>query len=61
MKTENRIIQALLIFSITLIVGVIVSLLWNILIDKSGAIIDWKTSFMFAIMFAVIFPVARQK
>ncbi len=61
MKSQNLIIQILLTFAITLITAVIVTLLWNFLIEKAGALIDWKTSFIMAIIIGITLPITRRK
>ena len=44
------------VFSITLLVCMGVTFLWS-LIFHGVAIIDWETSFRFAIVFGIIFPI----
>ena len=44
------------VFVITLFVNIVVTFLWN-LVFHGVAIIDWETSFRFAILFGIIFPV----
>jgi hypothetical protein len=60
MKTK-LITQILITFAITLVTAGIVTLLWNLLIEKSGALIDWKTSFVMAIIIGIAVPLARTK
>ena len=43
-------------FSITLIVSIGVTYLWS-LIFYDVATIDWETSFRFAIIFGIVFPI----
>jgi hypothetical protein len=59
MKTNGILLSVLLTFVLTFIVTVIVTLLWNLLIEKTGAIVDWKTSFLFAIILGLVIPVVR--
>ena len=61
MKKQGLIIQILLTFVITLVTAIIVTLLWNLLIDKTGAIVDWKTSFLLAIIIGIALPVVKAK
>lgn len=61
MKTQNLFVQMLLTFAITLVTAAIVTLLWNLLIDKAGAAIDWKTSFLFAIVMGIALPVVKKQ
>jgi len=53
--------QILITFAITLVTAGIVTLLWNLLIEKAGSIIDWKTSFIMAIIIGIAVPIARIK
>ena len=61
MKTQNLLIQMLITFVITLVTAIVVTLLWNLLIEKTGAIVDWKTSFLFAIIFGITIPLVKAK
>jgi hypothetical protein len=61
MKKQGLIIQILLTFVITLVTAIIVTLLWNLIIDKTGAIVDWKTSFLLAIIIGIALPVVKAK
>lgn len=61
MNNQNLIIQILLTFAITLITAIVVTLLWNLLIDKTGMEVDWKTSFVLAIIIGITIPVTRRK
>lgn len=51
--------QILITFAITLVTAGIVTLLWNLLIEKAGAVIDWKTSFIMAIIIGIAIPLAK--
>jgi len=51
----------LITFTLTLVVTGIVTLLWNLIIDNSGANIDWKTSFIMAIILSIVLPFSRLK
>ena len=44
------------VFAITLLVTIGVTLLWS-LVFHGVAIIDWETSFRFAIILGIIFPI----
>ncbi len=61
MKTKKLITQILLTFAITLVTAGIVTLLWNLVIDKAGIVIDWKTSFVLAIIIGIVIPLSRTK
>jgi len=47
-------------FAIVLLVNVIVTFLFSLIIHDSG-VIDWETSFRFAIMFGIILTWIRQR
>ena len=59
MKTKGLLLSVLLTFVLTFITTVIVTMLWNLLIEKTGAIVDWKTSFVFAITIGLVIPIVR--
>ncbi|MBN2244951.1 MAG: hypothetical protein JW755_03810 [Candidatus Aminicenantes bacterium] len=59
MHRQGWIMEFLVIFFITLVVAVIVTLLWN-LIAHGNAIIDWASSFRFAIIFGIVLPLANR-
>jgi hypothetical protein len=61
MKPQNLIIQILVTFIITLVTAIVVTLFWNLLIEKTGAIVDWKISFLFAIIFGITIPLVKAK
>jgi len=48
------------IFIIVFIVTLVVTYLWTLIIHNSG-LIDWETSFRFAIIFGVIFGLTEIK
>lgn len=59
MKIKGLLFDILLTFVLTLVATGIVTLLWNLLIEKTGAIVDWKTSFIFAIIIGLVIPISR--
>ncbi len=61
MRNKGLIISILLTFALTFITTVVVTLLWNLLIEKSGAVVDWKTSFLFAIIIGLVIPIVRSR
>jgi len=61
MKTKGLLIQMLITFVITLVTAIIVTLLWNLLIEKTGAIVDWKTSIILAIIMGIALPFTKSK
>ncbi len=54
MNIKKLLIDFITVFAVTLIVSVIVTLLWN-LIFHGASTIDWESSFLFAILFGIIF------
>jgi len=54
MKIKKLLVDFATVFSVSLIVCVIVTLLWN-LIGHGASTIDWETSFRSAITFGIIF------
>jgi len=59
MKTKGLLLSVILTFVLTFITTVIVTMLWNLFIEKTGAIVDWKTSFVFAITIGLVIPITR--
>lgn len=55
MNIKRYLVDFAIVFAVTLVVCVIVSLLWN-LIFHGATTIDWETSFRFAILFGILFP-----
>lgn len=47
-------------FVVTLAIAVLITLLWSILIDKTDAVIDWKTSFTLALILGLTIPIAQK-
>lgn len=54
MNIKEVLIGFVTTFAVTLVVTVIVTYLWN-LIFHGAALIDWGTSFRFAIIFGIVF------
>jgi len=59
MKTKKIVFQILITFVLALFTAIFVTLFWNLLIENKGAIIDWKTSFMLAIIIGTTIPIVR--
>lgn len=59
MKNKRLILSILLTFAITFVTTSLVTLLWDLLIEKSGAVVDWKTSFLFAIIMGLVIPIVK--
>ena len=55
MNIKRLLVDVLTVFSVSLVVTSIVTLLWNLIVHKAGTI-DWETSFRFAILFGIIMP-----
>ncbi|MGB8646130.1 MAG: hypothetical protein WCF84_12895 [Anaerolineae bacterium] len=55
MNIKKLLVDFVTVFAVTLIVSIIVTWLWNIIVH-GASIIDWETSFRFAILFGIIFP-----
>jgi hypothetical protein len=55
MNIKRLLVDVLTVFSVSLVVLVVVTLLWNLIFHKESTI-DWETSFRFAIVFGIIMP-----
>ena len=55
MNLKSLLLDSLTVFSVTLILSVIVTLLWNLIAHGAGTP-DWETSFRFAILPGIILP-----
>ena len=56
MNIKRLLVNSVTVFTVTLIVSVFVSLLWDIIVH-GGSTIDWETSFRFAMIFGIILPI----
>lgn len=61
MKTKSIFLRVIITFFLALVTSSVFTLLWNLIIEKTGAIIDWKTSFMLAIIIGIVVPVSQRK
>ncbi len=61
MQTKRFLRDMIFMIAITFITAVIVTLLWNLLIDKIGPVVDWRTTIILSIIIGVIVPIARKK
>ncbi len=59
MKTKGLLYYVILVFVLAFMTTVVVTTLWNLLIEKQGAVVDWKTSFLLAIILSLVIPVVR--
>ena len=48
------------VFAISLLVTLAITFLWN-LVFHGAAIVDWETSFRFAILLGLILPIANSR
>jgi hypothetical protein len=55
MNVKRLLVDALTVFSVTLVVCIIVTVLGNLIVHKAGTI-DWETSFRFAIVLGIMLP-----
>jgi hypothetical protein len=55
MSIKRPLVDGVIVFSVSLVVLVVVTWLWNLVFHKASSP-DWETSFRFAIVFAVILP-----
>ncbi|MBI5943321.1 MAG: hypothetical protein HY864_03035 [Chloroflexi bacterium] len=53
MNIKKLVIEFVTVFAVTLVTVMLVAFLWN-LIGHGESIIDWETSFRFAVIFGVI-------
>jgi hypothetical protein len=58
---KDLLVQISITFAITLTAAMITTLLWSLLIERTGAVVDWKTSFVLAIIIGVGVPLSRIK
>jgi len=61
MKTRRILLNVIITFAITLVISCIVTLLWNLIIEKTGAVVDWKTSFRLALIIGIVIPIAGDR
>jgi hypothetical protein len=55
MNIRKRVVGFVTAFAVVLIVSALVTLLWNLIAHGTSSI-DWETSFRFAAIFGIIFP-----
>jgi len=60
MNIKKYAINFTIIFTIALVVNIIVSFLYSLIVHGSG-VIDWETSFRFAIVLGIVLPWIRQR
>jgi hypothetical protein len=55
MNIKRILADIVTVFSVSLVVSVVVSLLWNLIVHGAGTV-DWETSIRFAILLGIIVP-----
>jgi hypothetical protein len=60
MNLKKLVIEFGTVFAITLVTAAIVTFLWN-LIGHGESIVDWETSFRFAIVLAIVLTWAKSR
>lgn len=55
MNVKRLLVDALAVFSVSLVVSIIVTLLWNLIVHHASTV-DWEASFRIAILFGIIVP-----
>jgi hypothetical protein len=61
MKIKDFIKRFLLIFGVTLIVNILITIFWDYFVKGIGWVIDWETSLRFALLFAIVIPLTQIK
>ena len=55
MSIRRVVVDAAIVFSVTLVTSMVVSVLWNVIAHKTTTI-DWETSVRFAVVLGIIVP-----
>ncbi|MDP4208134.1 MAG: hypothetical protein Q8928_04885 [Bacteroidota bacterium] len=61
MKITKFILNLLIVFAVTLVSACLVTLLWNLYIDNTGAVVDWKVAFTLALTMSLIISLERMR
>jgi hypothetical protein len=61
MKPKEFMAKFIVTFGVAFIVNIVISICWNYFIKGEKWVIDWETSFRFAILFAIIIPLTQIK
>ena len=59
MKFRDLVLRFLKTFAVVLVVTALVTLCWNHFVKGNVALIDWETSFRFALVFAIVIPITQ--
>ena len=60
MKIKSILLHVMITFFLALATSSVFTLLWNLIIEKKGAFVDWKTCFMLAVIVGIVVPVAQK-
>jgi hypothetical protein len=60
MNIKKLVVEFVTVFSVALVITAIVTFLWNI-IGHGASVVDWETSFRFAVIFGVILTWAKSR
>jgi hypothetical protein len=60
MNIKRSLVDFAVFFAVTLVVTVVVTFLWNLFVH-GAPLVDWETSFRFAIIFGVVLPLAKAR
>jgi hypothetical protein len=60
MNIKKLLVDSVTVFVVALIVTVVVTFLWNLILHGSR-VVDWETSFRFAILFGLLLPWAETR
>ncbi len=55
MSIRRSVVDAVIVFCVTLVISMVVSVLWNVIAHRPPTI-DWETSVRFAIVLAILVP-----
>jgi len=55
MNIKRLLVEIVTVFTVTLILSALVTLLWNLILHGASTV-DWEASFRFAILFGIILP-----
>jgi hypothetical protein len=56
LKIKLFFLEFIKVFLITLIIAILVTYLWNLIVNSS-ALVDWETSFRLSIIFGIVFGI----
>lgn len=60
MSFRRWVVDVVIVFSVTLVTSMVVSVLWNVVAHRPTAI-DWETAFRFAIVLGIIVPLIQSR